>query len=220
MRPKGQISPYKLKGRELYVATFFHPLLEKRVTRGLGTSIEAAAKRICAGLEILCTNSAMTSDDIKAKNIDPRAWNIFIKDTERKDAELHESPGVVEMIKGVFPELATIDIIRTVEFVIKLGSPAAGQFKDETALLSSLLSLLNEQNALPATHEALKALLVSIGIRLKKLNDSLSAANGDLEAIKSSMARALRGEELVIEKTILAHGLVKETGKIQKRRIS
>jgi len=162
MRPKGQISPSKYKGKETYAATFVHPILKKRVCRGLGTKNEAAARRICDGLEFLCANP--TASALAFHDRDPRAWEIFHKDSQHLEVEL---PGLVDTAREIFPEMSDKDMALALPFV----SDENGTHMTLIEALPSIVTLvatLKKQHVTSETFDALKKLLGDLGYQLAK----------------------------------------------------
>jgi hypothetical protein len=54
MQRTRRFEPHIPKGRKGYVVTFFHPVLKKHVSKGLGTRLLDEARTICADLGQLC----------------------------------------------------------------------------------------------------------------------------------------------------------------------
>ena len=174
MRPKGQITPRRLKGREFYVATFFHPIRGERVTRGLGTKLEAAARRVCDGLEKLCANPDLPPAQLKL--IDPRAREIFLKDASAVNPEVERILGtqhIQQMVilgREVCPEFTPQEIEDVLRELLLTGENSRSNQHDISDItenpvfgfmpvVAPLMKLLKEQGVSQATFEALSMVI-------------------------------------------------------------
>ena len=205
MRPKGQITPYKLKGRELFVATFQHPLLKKRVTRALGTTFEPAAIRICEGLQVLCRFPKIDVLEAHAIGVSSRAWNIFLKDTAREKLDsVIEEPKRFDRIRNMFPEWRIEEVVRTADFVDGLSSGIKDQFSLEYEYINSVLLAIEFHPQKIQMRESFRRFLEKVGKRITQLHDALRNANEDLDAFRS----------------VDAHGYVKSAPKDIKKKVA
>lgn len=73
------VVPYRPHPGKLgFSVTFQHPLLKRRVTRGLGTTIEEEALAICHDLNTLINDKGLWNLDVSARScFDKRACEIF-----------------------------------------------------------------------------------------------------------------------------------------------
>lgn len=174
MGQKGKITPYKFAGKNAFGASFFHPVLKKRVTRGLGTKLESAAKRICEGLEWLSIHPKSLRAEFKG---DPRAWDIFFRDAPAPKLQPNNT---AETAREIYPNMAAADIERAIPF-------AENSFAllDGLPQIAALVRSLEKCHAPAATFAALAALLDHFGKRLDAAISQSEIHHHDLkEALK------------------------------------
>lgn len=178
MTQKGKISAYKIAGKSGYGASFYHPLLKRRVTRGLGTKLEMVAVRICEGLESLCTHPETPRAEFKGH---PDAFKIFHKDVP---APKNERERIVRDAQALFPELTETQIEKVVLY-IETQKGFSLEMLNALPEIVALIQILEKAHAQPAAFTALRRLLNKLSARLDTIIHDLKAREAnDIIALK------------------------------------
>ena len=209
MSEKGRITPYKFKGKEAYGASFHHPLLKKRVTRGLSTQLKYAAERITHSLEILCKNPGWTLTDANSHDIDPRAWNIFHKENIDKKPGNFVLPDMIDIIAETHPKMSRSDILAAMPLIAS-GGKTCYEFIDAIPILSDFLKAI-ECSKKEHILDVFKRFLEFSGTKINELvlevyfaeidkkdaikeNEEIRARLREIEARSSSSSHPKRGK--------------------------
>jgi len=174
---KGRISPSLFKGNTTYAASFNHPLLKKRVTRGLGTKIELAARRICEGLEFLCAHPECTRKEFGAHH--PAAWQIFFKDIPAKLEPIDER---MKKARDIFPELDEDDVMRAMPYT-EYDGVQSDALLYVLPQIADVIKRLEHDHAPPKTFSAVRVLLHQIAKGFASLTKNIESIESDADII-------------------------------------
>lgn len=162
MAKKGEINPYRFPRKKTFSATFFHALLQKRITRGLAVKTKIAAERICSGLEFLNAHPETTRAEYGDR--DPRAWLIFFKDVQPLD---EESISLETIARETFPDLPEADLQRALQYVVTEETTHLA-LVEVVQHIAKISGFLDEKRAPQAILTAFHELLETLAARVER----------------------------------------------------
>ena len=129
--------------------------------------VEAAAKRICEGLEFLCANPAAKLEECRAHSalFDVRAFVIFNKDTTKVSGKRASA----DLVREVYPELTDTEVAQALSLLSDdkgLHSALLG----ELPRIRNLVEMIEKKQSPSAVLAALKIVLFSLSKRLDVSN--------------------------------------------------
>lgn len=162
-----KIKPYMRPGSPGYRVTFFHPVLKKRITRGLQTRDKWQAVVTCRALETFATNPEKYSNFTERGKLDAVARNIFYQDNIKTNLSFDDIYGdgpksaVMKRVLSQFPngetpdyfEPALVQGLARAAVVLTNRGASRKELADFEKTISLLFFILEDNAEIIAAHQ-------------------------------------------------------------------